>query len=74
MGWDRLLRRMAPGLSGVHIVEAGKSLFQPTDVVIDATVRNLWGAGPAILLRRQHLDQLAPPGNQCFERLGLLVG
>ena len=56
------------------IVQTGKSLFQPPDVLIDAVVQNLWGSGPAILLCRQHLDQLAPPGNQCFERLGLFVG
>jgi len=29
-GWDRLLRRILPGLSGVHIVEAGKSLYGAT--------------------------------------------
>ena len=55
------------------MVEAGKSLFQPTDLLIDATVQNFWGAGPAILLCGQHLDQLAPPSNQCFERLRLLI-
>ncbi|MEI9885357.1 MAG: methyltransferase domain-containing protein [Rhizomicrobium sp.] len=26
-GWDRLLRRLFPGLSGVHIVEAGKTFY-----------------------------------------------
>jgi len=36
--------------------------------------QNLWGSGPAILLSRQHLDQLAPPGNQRCERLALFVG
>src|SRR5258708_25153018 len=56
------------------IVETGKALFQPSDVVINAMVQDFWGSGPAILLRRQHLDQLSPPGNQCFERLGLFVG
>src|SRR4029079_4728513 len=25
--WERILRRMLPGLSGVHLVEAGKSLY-----------------------------------------------
>jgi len=33
----------------------------------------LWGAGPAILLCGQRLDQLAPPGNQFFERLRLFI-
>jgi hypothetical protein len=32
------------------------------------------GREPGDSSRRQHLDQLAPPGNQCFERLGLFVG
>ena len=27
MGWDRLLRRIAPALAGVHIVEAGKTFY-----------------------------------------------
>lgn len=27
MGWDRVLRRMAPALAGVHIVEAGKTFY-----------------------------------------------
>ncbi len=26
-GWERVLRRLLPGLSGVHIVEAGKSFY-----------------------------------------------
>lgn len=26
-GWDRLLRRIVPGLSGVHVVEVGKTLY-----------------------------------------------
>ncbi|HEY0302902.1 MAG TPA: methyltransferase domain-containing protein [Rhizomicrobium sp.] len=26
-GWDRLLRRLFPGLSGVHVVEAGKTFY-----------------------------------------------
>ncbi len=56
---------------GEFIVEARKALFQPPDVLIDTTVQNLWGAASAIFLRSQHLDQLAPARNQCFERLGL---
>jgi len=31
-GWDRVLRRILPGLSGVHIVEVGKSLYGATPI------------------------------------------
>src|SRR6266851_6063195 len=44
---------------GEFSVQTGEPLFQPTDVLIDATVQNFGGTGPPILLRRQHLDQLA---------------
>jgi SAM-dependent methyltransferase len=31
--WERILRRLMPGLSGVHLVEAGKSLYGATPAI-----------------------------------------
>ena len=32
-GWERMLRRLLPGLSGVHLVEAGKSFYGASPVM-----------------------------------------
>ncbi|HUO89253.1 MAG TPA: methyltransferase domain-containing protein [Rhizomicrobium sp.] len=42
-GWDRLLRRLFPALSGVHLVEAAKTFYGATPVPVGRTVRQ-WSA------------------------------
>ncbi len=37
-GWDRVLRRIVPALSGVHIVEAGKTFYGAVPVRVAKTV------------------------------------
>jgi len=37
--WERILRRLLPGLSGVHLVEAGKSFYGASPVPIAHTKR-----------------------------------
>jgi hypothetical protein len=59
---------------GEFIVETRKSLFQSSAVPIDATDKPLELGPPVISLRRQQLDQLAPPVNHCVERPGPFVG
>jgi hypothetical protein len=43
-------------------------------VLINAFVDHLGRVGPAVLFRREHLNQLAAAFHQSFERLGLRVG
>lgn len=38
IGWERVLRRVFPGLSGVHIVEAGKTFYGAVPVRVNKTV------------------------------------
>ncbi|HXC57055.1 MAG TPA: methyltransferase domain-containing protein [Rhizomicrobium sp.] len=38
-GWERLLRRLFPGLSGVHLVEAGKTFYGAAPVRVGKPVR-----------------------------------
>jgi len=38
MGWDRVLKRIAPGLAGVHLVEAGKTFYGAAPIRIGKTV------------------------------------
>jgi hypothetical protein len=37
--WERILRRLLPGLSGVHLVEAGKSFYGATPVLVGKAAR-----------------------------------
>jgi len=39
--WERMLRRLLPALSGVHLVEAGKSLYGATPVPV-GRARRQW--------------------------------
>jgi len=39
--WERVLRRLLPALSGVHLVEAGKSLYRPVPVAA-GRARHQW--------------------------------
>jgi SAM-dependent methyltransferase len=48
MGWERFGGRFFPGLGGVHIVEAGKSLYAPATPA-PAAVASLRVKSPAIL-------------------------
>lgn len=43
--WERILRRLLPGLSGVHLVEAGKSLYGATPVPV-GRVKRQWSPAP----------------------------
>ena len=56
--WDRVLRRLMPGLSGVHLVEAGKSFYGTTPVMV-GRVKRQWAPvreAPAALSKsRDHL-------------------
>ena len=38
-GWERMLRRLTPGLAGVHLVEAGKSLYGATPALVGKAQR-----------------------------------
>ncbi|MEI9990650.1 MAG: methyltransferase domain-containing protein [Rhizomicrobium sp.] len=38
MGWDRILKRIAPGTAGVHLVEAGKTFYGSAPVRVGKTV------------------------------------
>src|SRR5258707_100716 len=38
VGWDRLLRRIVPGLAGVHIVEATKTFYGAVPARVGRTV------------------------------------
>ncbi|MBS0470252.1 MAG: methyltransferase type 11 [Proteobacteria bacterium] len=49
MGWDRVLRRIAPGLSGVHIVEAGKTFYGAVPVRARKSAPQWKAAQPAAL-------------------------
>jgi SAM-dependent methyltransferase len=40
MGWDRVLRKLVPGLAGVHLVEAGKTFYGAAAVGVGRTVPN----------------------------------
>jgi SAM-dependent methyltransferase len=42
-GWERLLRRMFPGLSGIHLVEAGKTFYGAAPLRVGKTVPQ-WSA------------------------------
>src|SRR6266481_7394070 len=59
--------------TGEFVVEPGEPLFQPADVLINAFVDHLGRIGPAILFRREHLNQLPAAVHEGFERLGLRV-
>lgn len=37
--WERLLRRLVPGLSGVHLVEAGKSFYGTAPAMVGTATR-----------------------------------
>lgn len=39
--WERMLRRLLPGLSGVHLVEAGKSFYGATPIMV-GRVKHQW--------------------------------
>ncbi|MEJ0040761.1 MAG: methyltransferase domain-containing protein [Rhizomicrobium sp.] len=38
LGWDRVLKRIAPGIAGVHLVEAGKTFYGAAPVRVGKTV------------------------------------
>jgi SAM-dependent methyltransferase len=38
VGWERLLRRLLPGLAGVHLVEAGKTFYGAVPLRVNKTV------------------------------------
>ena len=38
LGWDRVLRRIAPGTAGVHLVEAGKTFYGAAPARVGKTV------------------------------------
>ena len=50
-GWDRLLRRLFPALSGVHIVEAGKTVYGSMPIPVGKTVPR-WAAAQGVPARR----------------------
>ncbi len=59
--------------SAANIVEGLQTRFEPVNGRLDIRPHSGMGAGQAILLGGQHLDQLAPPLEQRRQRLGLLV-
>jgi len=46
-GWDRLMRRLTPGLAGVHIVEAGKTFYGAMPVTVKKSVQQWTTPAPA---------------------------
>ena len=50
-GWDRLLRRFFPALSGVHIVEAGKTVYGAMPIPVGKTVPR-WATVQGVPSRR----------------------
>ena len=50
------------------IIEARQPLFQPTDVLIDASADNLRSVGAAIPLGSEHRNQLVAPHYECGQR------
>ena len=50
-GWDRLLRRLFPALSGVHIVEAGKTVYGAMPIPVGKAVPR-WAAAQGVPARR----------------------
>lgn len=46
--WERILRRMLPGLSGVHLVEAGKSLYGAAPALVARPAKR-WATASATL-------------------------
>jgi SAM-dependent methyltransferase len=38
MGWDRVLRKLVPGLAGVHLVEAGKTFYGAAPIGVGRAV------------------------------------
>ncbi len=57
--WERILRRTMPGLSGVHLVEAGKSLYGATPVPVGRVKRQWSQAHQAPATMSEAFDRIS---------------